>query len=38
MEPDEKPKGTLVILAIFLVVTVISWVAIYLIMLQRSGG
>lgn len=38
MEPDDKPKGTMAILLIFLVVLIISWGAMYLLMLQRSGG
>lgn len=38
MEPEEKPKGTFVILLIYLVITALSWLGIYLLMLQRSGG
>ncbi len=38
MKPDEKLKGTLVILLIYLIITILSWIGIYLLMLQRSGG
>jgi hypothetical protein len=37
MEPEEHPKGTLFILFIFLVLTVISWLGIYFLMLSRGG-
>jgi hypothetical protein len=37
MKPDEHPKGTLVILLIFLVVVIITWFGIYMIMLTRGG-
>ena len=34
---EEHPKGTLVILLIFLVLTVLSWLGIYSLMLSRGG-
>ena len=38
MKPDEQqPKGTLVILLIFLVVLALSWIGMYLLMLSRGG-
>jgi|WetSurMetagenome_2_1015567.scaffolds.fasta_scaffold329147_3 hypothetical protein len=37
MKPDEHPKGTLVILLIFLVLAVITWLGIYSVMIARGG-
>lgn len=38
MKPDDQPKGTLIILLIYLVVLALSWGGIYLLMLSRAGG
>lgn len=38
MEPEEKPKGTLAILLIYLVILVLNWIGMYLLMLHRAGG
>jgi len=37
MKKDDQPRGTLVILLIYLVIIVLSWVGVYLLMLQRGG-
>ena len=38
MQPDDKPKGTMAILLIYLVILILSWGGMYFLMLQRSGG
>jgi hypothetical protein len=38
MDHDLQPKGTMVILVIFLVIIIVSWSLVYLLMLQRIGG
>ena len=38
MKPDDQPKGTFVILLIFLVILALSWFGVYAIMLNRMGG
>lgn len=35
---EEEPKGTLVILLIYIIIMALSWGGIYLLMLQRAGG
>ena len=35
--PDEHPKGTLVILLVFLLVTVAAWLGVFFLMLARGG-
>jgi hypothetical protein len=37
MKKNDQPRGTLAILLIFLVLLIISWVGVYLLMLQRGG-
>jgi len=37
MEKDDRPRGTLAILLIFLVLLLLSWGSVYLIMIQRGG-
>ena len=37
MKKEEHPKGTMVILLIFLVLAVLSWLGIYALMLSRGG-
>lgn len=37
MKDDDKPRGTMLILLIFLFLLIASWVGVYLIMLQRGG-
>ncbi len=37
MKQEHQPKGTFAILIIFLVATILSWIGIYVIMLQRGG-
>lgn len=37
MKKEDQPRGTLAILLIFLILTIASWVGVYLIMLQRGG-
>ena len=37
MEADHQPKGTLVILVFYLALTILSWLGVYLLMLQRGG-
>lgn len=37
MKPEQQPKGTLVILIIYLVILAVSWVSMYLLMLNRGG-
>ena len=38
MEPEQEPKGTMVILLVFMLILALSWGGIYLLMLQRAGG
>jgi hypothetical protein len=38
MDPDDQPKGTLVILIIYLVLMLLAWLCVYFIMLSRGGG
>jgi hypothetical protein len=38
MKPEQEPKGTMVILIIFMIALALSWGGIYLLMLQRAGG
>lgn len=38
MKQEDEPKGTIVILLVYLVILALSWGGIYLIMLQRGGG
>ncbi len=35
---EDEPKGTMLILIIYLVILALSWGGIYLLMLQRAGG
>jgi hypothetical protein len=37
MKKEEHPKGTLVILIIFLFLTILSWLGVYSLMLSRGG-
>lgn len=37
MKSEEQPKGTMVILLAFLIFTILSWIGVYMIMLQRGG-
>ncbi len=37
MKDDDRPRGTMVILIIFLLLLIASWVGVYLILLQRGG-
>lgn len=37
MKKEEHPKGTLVILIIFLFLTVAAWLGVYSLMLSRGG-
>jgi len=37
MDRDDRPRGTLAIMLIFLVLLLISWGGVYLIMIQRGG-
>ncbi len=37
MEKDDRPRGTLAILLIFLILLLLSWGGVYLIMIQRGG-
>lgn len=37
MKPEQQPKGTLVILIIYLVILAASWISMYLLMLNRGG-
>jgi hypothetical protein len=37
MKKEEHPKGTLVILLIFLFLTVVTWLGVYSLMLSRGG-
>jgi hypothetical protein len=38
MKPDEQPKGTFVILLVFMVILAASWIGMYLLMIARGGG
>gem|GEM_PF-3918381 len=37
MKKEEHPKGTLVILVIFIILTILAWLGVYAIMLSRGG-
>jgi hypothetical protein len=37
MKKDDQPRGTLIVLLIYLGLIIISWVGVYLLMLQRGG-
>lgn len=37
MKKEEHPKGTLVILLIFLFLTLVTWLGVYFLMLSRGG-
>lgn len=37
MDHDDKPKGTLTILLIYLGILLVCWFVVYLIMLSRGG-
>lgn len=38
MKQEDEPKGTIVILLVYIVILALSWGGIYLLMLQRGGG
>lgn len=38
MDHEEKPRGTLAVMIIFIIITAILWVLVYSILLQRGGG
>ena len=38
MNHEDEPKGTIVILLVYIVILALSWGGIYLLMLQRGGG
>jgi hypothetical protein len=39
MKPEEdQPKGTMVILITYLVLTLVIWAGVYLLLLQRGGA
>ncbi len=37
MKQEHQPRGTFAILIIFLALTILSWIGVYLILLQRGG-
>ena len=38
MNHEDEPKGTIVILLVYIVILAMSWGGIYLLLLQRGGG
>lgn len=37
-DEDEKPKGTMVILLVYLAITIVLWLGVYFILLSRGGS
>ena len=38
VEGNDQPKGTMVILVVFLVLILLSWAGMYMLLIQRGGG
>ena len=37
MQKETQPRGTLAVLIVYLIITIASWVGVYLLMVQRGG-